>query len=162
MNTLKEKIAILEAMEKGLTIQYSDTDGETDEWWDLETSELDFAMYTYRVKPNSNPDARFKIGDKVVHIADEGKLRPFVSTIKGFTSNGEYLLGEVGNRSPVEAIDANYINVKDAYWFHLVYDEESDKYSLTAGMYKTSELKPCAKEEYIPMFEMGFRIPRKD
>jgi len=43
MNTLKEKIKILEAMEKGSTIQYSETDGETDEWEDLKTSELDEA-----------------------------------------------------------------------------------------------------------------------
>lgn len=32
MNTLKEKIEILKAMDKGLTIQYSETNGETDDW----------------------------------------------------------------------------------------------------------------------------------
>lgn len=52
MNTLQEKIAVLEAMEKNIPIQYSETDGETDEWFDLKTSELDFDLYTYRVKPN--------------------------------------------------------------------------------------------------------------
>lgn len=31
MNTLKEKIEILKAMDKGLTIQYSETDGEEDD-----------------------------------------------------------------------------------------------------------------------------------
>lgn len=31
MNNLQEKIKILQAMEKGLTIQYSETDGEEDE-----------------------------------------------------------------------------------------------------------------------------------
>ena len=35
MNTLQEKIEILKAMDKGLTIQYSETDGETDDWEDL-------------------------------------------------------------------------------------------------------------------------------
>lgn len=77
MNTLQEKIEILKAMDKGLTIQYSETDGETDDWEDLETGELDFGMYEYRVKPKSkpksNPDARFKIGDVLVRRSDEGK-----------------------------------------------------------------------------------------
>lgn len=63
MNTLKEKIAILEAMEKGLAIQYSETDGETDDWEDLKTSELDFALYTYRVNPNENFKNTFRLGD---------------------------------------------------------------------------------------------------
>ena len=47
MNTLKEKIEILKAMNKGLTIQYSETDRETDDWEDLLTGELDFSMYEY-------------------------------------------------------------------------------------------------------------------
>lgn len=62
MNTLQEKVAVLEAIDKGLSIQYSETDGETDDWEDLKTTELDFGMYEYRIKPNSkpksNPDAQ--------------------------------------------------------------------------------------------------------
>lgn len=38
MNNLQEKIEIIRAMEKGLTIQYSETDGEEDDWEDLKTN----------------------------------------------------------------------------------------------------------------------------
>lgn len=102
MNNLQEKIDILRAMEKGLTIQYSETDGEEDDWEDLKTTELDFDLYTYRVKPNSksksNPDARFKVGDKLVRIADEGILNPPIVTVRGFSTTGEYKWEEVYNR----------------------------------------------------------------
>lgn len=50
-------------MDRGETIQYSETDGETDEWEDLKTSELDFALYTYRVNPNENFKNTFRLGD---------------------------------------------------------------------------------------------------
>lgn len=162
MNTLKEKIAILEAMEKDLPIQYSDTDGETNEWWDLETSELDFSMYTYRIKPKGNPDAKFKIGDKLVNIADEGKLNPPIVTVKGFSSTGEYQWEEVYNRTPIEAIDSNYKNIKDVYWFYIIHYKNTDRYSLMPTMLKLDEIESNTKEECLPMFEMGFRVSRKD
>lgn len=47
MNTIKEKIAVLKAMEKNIPIQYSETDGETDDWEDLKTTELDFDLSYY-------------------------------------------------------------------------------------------------------------------
>ena len=64
MNTLQEKIAVLKAMEEGSTIQYSETDGEENDWEDLKTSELDFSYYTYRIKPNET--TKFKVGDNLV------------------------------------------------------------------------------------------------
>lgn len=166
MNTLQEKIEILKAMDKGLTIQYSETDGETDNWEDLLTGELDFGMYEYRVKPNSkpksNPDARFKIGDKLVRIADEGILNPPIVTVRGFSTTGEYQWEEVYNRTPIEAIDANYLNINDVYWWHVIHYHKEDRYTLAPTMMKLGEVKGWANETYSPMFEMGFRIPRKD
>ena len=164
MNTLKEKIEILKAMDKGLTIQYSETDGETDDWEDLLTGELDFGMYEYRVKPNSKPksnsDARFKIGDKLVRIADEGILNPPIVTVRGFSTTGEYQWEEVYNRTPIEAIDANYLNINDVYWWHVIRYHKENRYTLAPTMMKLGEVKGWANEVYEPMFEMGFRIPR--
>lgn len=166
MNTLKEKIEILKAMDKGLTIQYSETDGETDDWEDLLTGELDFGMYEYRVKPNNkpknNPDARFKIGDKIVNVANEGEFNPPIVTVKGFSSTGEYQWEEVYNRTPIEAIDANYLNINDVYWWHVIHYHKEDRYTLALTMMKLGEVKGWANETYSPMFEMGFRISRKD
>lgn len=166
MNTLKEKIEILKAMEKGLTIQYSETDGETDDWEDLLTGELDFGMYEYRVKPNSkpksNPDARFKIGDKIVNVANEGEFNPPIVTVKGFSSTGEYQWEEVYNRTPIEAIDANYLNINDVYWWHIIHYHKEDRYTLAPTMMKLGEVKGWANETYEPMFSMGFRISRKE
>lgn len=48
MNTLQEKIEILKAMDKGLTIQYSETDGETDEW------DKDAASYVLKARNHYN------------------------------------------------------------------------------------------------------------
>ena len=50
MNTLQEKIEILKAMEKGLTIQYSETDGETDDWEDLLTGENTIWYFEFKLK----------------------------------------------------------------------------------------------------------------
>ena len=164
MNNLQEKIDILRAMEKGLTIQYSETDGEEDDWEDLKTTELDFELYTYRVKPNSklksNPDARFKIGDKLVRIADEGILNPPIVTVRGFSTTGEYQWEEVYNRTPIEAIDANYLDINDVYWWHVIHYKKEDRYTLAPTMMKLGEIKGWANEVYEPMFSMGFRIPR--
>lgn len=170
MNTLQEKIEILKAMDKGLTIQYSETDGETDDWEDLLTGELDFGMYKYRVKPNSkpnskpksNPDAVFKIGDKIVNVANEGEFNPPIVTVKGFSSTGEYQWEEVYNRTPIEVIDANYLNINDVYWWHVIHYHKEDRYTLAPTMMKLGEVKGWANETYSPMFEMGFRISRKD
>ena len=125
MNTLQEKIAVLKAMEEGSTIQYSETDGEEDDWEDLLTGELDFGMYEYRVKPNENPDAIFQIGDKLVKGLDEGKLEPEIVTVKGFTKNGDYLFEGDAIHTPVEAVDANYRNINDVYWWHVIQDRKS-------------------------------------
>lgn len=166
MNNLQEKIKILQAMEKGLTIQYSETDDEEDVWEDLKTTELDFDLYTYRVKPNSkpksNPDARFKVGDKLVRIADEGILNPPIVTVRGFSITGEYQWEEVHNRTPIEAIDANYLDINDVYWWHVIHYKKEDRYTLAPTMMKLGEIKGWANETYEPMFSMGFRISRKE
>lgn len=164
MNTLKEKIKILEAMDRGETIQYSETDGETNEWDDLKTSELDFNLYTYRVKPSrkpkNNPDAMFKIGDKIVNVADEGKLNPPIFTVSGFDDMGSYLWEETYNRSPIEATDVNCRRIDDVYWWHVIHYHKEGKYTLAPTMMKLGEVKHRANETYSPMFSMGFRIPR--
>ena len=160
MNTLQEKIAVLKAMEEGSTIQYSETDGEEDDWEDLLTGELDFGMYEYRVKPNENPDAIFQIGDKLVKGLDEGKLEPEIVTVKGFTKNGDYLFEGDAIHTPVEAVDANYRNINDVYWWHVIHYKKQDRYTLALTMMKLGEIKGWANETYEPMFSMGFRIPR--
>ena len=166
MNTLQEKIEILKAMNKGLPIQYSETDGETDGWEDLLTGELDFGMYEYRVKPKSkpksNPDAVFKIGDKIVNVANEGEFNPPIFTVKGFDDMGNYLWEETYNRSPIEAIDVNSRNINDVYWWHVIHYHKEDRYTLAPTMMKLGEVKGWANETYSPMFEMGFRVSRKD
>lgn len=160
MNNLQEKIEIIRAMDTGLTIQYSETDGEEDDWEDLLTGELDFGMYEYRVKPLTNPDAVFQIGDKLVRGFDEGEFNPEIVTVKGFTINGDYLFEEDDIHTPVEAVDANYRNINDVYWWHVIHYKKEDRYTLAPTMLKLGEVKGWTNETYSPMFEMGFRIPR--
>lgn len=162
MNTLQEKVAVLEAMDKGLTIQYSETDGETDDWEDLKTTELDFTLYTYRVKPSNHSSARFEVGDRIVNISDEGKFNPHIFTVKGFDDMGNYLWEETYNRSPIDVADANCKHIDEVYWWHVIHYHKEDRYILAPTMMKLGEVKGWANETYSPMFEMGFRIPRKD
>lgn len=161
MNTLQEKIKILEAMEKNIPIQYSETDGETDEWEDLKTSELDFDLYTYRVKPNDNSNARFKVGDRIVNIADEGKHNPHIFTVKGFDGMGSYFWEETYSRSPIDVTDANCKHIDEVYWWHVIHYPKEDKYTLAPTMMKLGEVKGQANETYSPIFSMGFRIPKE-
>lgn len=160
MNTLQEKIEITQAMEKGLTIQYSETDGEEDDWEDLLTGELDFGMYEYRVKPKINPDATFQIGDRIVNKADEGKLNPQVLTVKGFDAEGNYIWEEVNHTTWSDRVNDNYVNINDVYWWHVIHYKKQDRYTLALTMMKLGEIKDRANEVYEPMFSMGFRIPR--
>lgn len=160
MNTLQEKVAILESIDKGLPIQYSEPDGETDDWEDLKTTELDFTLYAYRIKPSNHSSARFKVGDRVVNISDEGKFNPHIFTVKGFDNMGSYLWEETYNRSPIDVTDANCKHINEVYWWHVIHYHKEDRYTLAPTMMKLGEVKGWANETYSPMFEMGFRIPR--
>lgn len=162
MNNLQEKIDILRAMEKGSVIQYSETDGEEDDWEELKTSELDFTLYTYRIKPSNYSNARFKVGDKIVNVADEGKFNPHILTVSGFDNMGLYLWKETYSRSPIDVTDANCKHINEVYWWHVIHYKKQDKYVLAPTMMKLGELRNFANEAYKPMFSMGFRIPREE
>lgn len=163
--TLKEKIAILEAMEKGSTIQYSEADGETDretdEWRDLTTTELDFDVYTYRVKHEGNPDAKFKVGDKLVYKSDGdlGIIDRYEVTEVG---QEYYKLDGILNK-PREAAELEFINVRDVLFYFEIYDHVSKKYS----MHPTRMTMPEMDKEYganhntlswQPMYSLGFKL----
>lgn len=169
MNTLKEKIKILEAMEKGSTIQYSETDGETDEWEDLKTSELDFDLYTYRVKPNSkprtNPDARFKVGDVLVLITAEGELCPTRYKVIGVSDN--YYEFDCTSPYSIKEADENFINERDVLWFFEFYDYVSKRYSMHPIRLTTPEIDEefGANHDTLswkPMYNLGFRLKEND
>lgn len=114
-------------------------------------------MYEYRVKPKSkpksNPDAMFKIGDKIENVVNEGEFNPPIFTVKGFDDMGNYLWEETYNRSPIEAIDVNSRNINDVYWWHVIHYHKEDRYTLAPTMMKLGEVKGWANETYSPMFE---------
>lgn len=145
MNTLQEKVAVSEAIDKGLSIQYSETDGETDDWEDLKTTELDFTLYTYRVKPSNHSSARFKVGDRIVNISDEGKFNPHIFTVKGFDNMGNYLWEETYNRSPIDVTDANDTHKLLNTTMEIIRDVQ--------------EYYKGRVRDITPMYSMGFRLP---
>ena len=69
-------------------------------------------------------------------IADEGILNPPIVTVRGFSTTGEYQWEEVYNRTPIEAIDANYLNINDVYWWHVIHYHKEDRYTLAPTMMK--------------------------
>lgn len=167
MNTLKEKIKILEAMDRGETIQYSETDGETDEWEDLKTSELDFDLYTYRVKPNSkprtNPDARFKVGDVLVLITAEGELCPTRYKVIGVSDN--YYEFDCTSPYSIKEADEDFINERDVLWYFEVYDSCQGRWSIfDVGRLTIDEMtKEYAPyddhiHKFRPFYTLGFSM----
>lgn len=167
MNTLKEKIKILEAMDRGETIQYSETDGETDEWEDLKTSELDFDLYTYRVKPNSkprtNPDARFKVGDVLVLIIAEGELCPTRYKVIGVSDN--YYEFDCTSPYSIKEADEDFINERDVLWYFEVYDSHQGRWSIfDVGRLTIDEMtKEYAPyddhiHKFRPFYTLGFSM----
>lgn len=167
MNTLKEKIKILEAMDRGETIQYSETDGETDEWEDLKTSELDFDLYTYRVKPNSkprtNPDARFKVGDVLVLITAEGELCPTRYKVIGVSDN--YYEFDCTSPYSIKEADEDFTNERDVLWYFEVYDSHQGRWSIfDVGRLTIDEMtKEYAPyddhiHKFRPFYTLGFSM----
>lgn len=162
---MKEKIAVLKAIDKGLPIQYSETDGETDEWEDLKTTELDFDLYTYRVKPNSkpktNPDARFKIGDVLVRKTAENMLNPTRFLVKKVFDD-EYVL-ESSTITDREVIEDMFVSEKDVLWYFEFYDYASKEYSLSSTR---NTIEKADKDfapyhdtfKWQPMYLLGFRL----
>lgn len=163
MNTLKEKTAILEAMEKGLAIQYSKTDGETDDWEDLKTSELDFALYTYRVNPNENFKNTFRLGDVVVYKSEVGYPVPDRYEITKILKDG-YELDDTIIRS-IEYCEKEFINERDVLWYFEVYDSNQGRWSIfDVGRLTIDEMtKEYAPyddhiHKFRPFYTLGFSM----
>jgi hypothetical protein len=159
--TLKEKIAILEAMEKGSTIQYSEADEETDEWRDLTTTELDFDVYTYRVKPEGNPVTKFNVGDKLVYKSDGdlGVIDRYEVTEVG---QEYYKLDGILNK-PREAAELEFINVRDVLFYFEIYNHVSKKYSMHPTRMTMPEMDKEVGVHYAtlswePIYSLGFKI----
>lgn len=159
MNTLQEKIAVLKAMEEGSTIQYSETDGEENDWEDLKTSELDFSYYTYRIKPNET--TKFKVGDNLVFKMDENKVGPVIYKVIKVKEN----FYDFYNTSPYAKNEAeqDFIDERDVLWYFEFYDYSTKKYSMHPTRMTMNEMD---KEfgahhdtlSWQPMYHLGFRL----
>lgn len=137
MNTLKEKIEILKAMDKGLTIQYSETDGETDDWEDLLTGELDFGIYEYRVKPNSepkgNPKDKIELLEFTGHYDTKGK-EIYSGYIVSFMVNDKTYTGVIEWSNEYASF---LVKTKDYYEEYL---NEIDEMLVLGNIYENKEL----------------------
>lgn len=159
MNTLKEKITILEAMEKGLAIQYSETDGETDDWEDLKTSELDFELYTYRVK--SQVKRKFRTGDVLVNKAEENKPNPPLFLVEEASDEGYILDKSV--ITDLETIESEFVLVSEVLWYFEVCDLLSKKCVFRLIRTTMSEMDKefaarCDTFSWQPMYALGFKL----
>lgn len=165
MNNLQEKIEIIRAMDKGLTIQYSETDGEEDDWEDLETGELDFGMYEYRIKPNDNPDARFQIGDKLVDRRVEGQDSPLRFELTSIDDKMAKLDGcwDV----PLDELYKHYTFVNDVLWYFETYDFSASTWRMiTDRRFAICDISDKFKYDYDrgtlrPLYALGFALSKK-
>ena len=158
MNTLKEKIEILEAMERGEVIQFSETDGEVEEdWEDLKTSELDFELYTYRVKPNS----RLEVGNKIVLISDEGAT-PDVFELTRLDDGKAMVDGYI--ECSLKELYECYISVENVLWYFETYDYVTKKWKLiTSSRFTIKEADGLFAishniAKWRPLYPLGFAL----
>ena len=156
---IKRKIAVLEAMEKGKTIQYSETDGEENDWEDLKTSELDFSDYTYRVKPDKT--TKFNKGDTLVFIGVAEAPNPIRYKVTEIKNN--YYEFDCISPRPIEEVNENFINERDVLWYFEIYDYVYKKFSMHPSRLTIPEMDKAfgANHDTLswkPMYNLGFRL----
>ena len=159
MNTTSEMIEIIKAYDAGKPIQYTDTNGEVEEdWKDKDTYTFNFTAYTYRIKPNP----KFKVGDKVVLISNEGKACPPISSLTKLYDDTVYL--SYYGKCSLQELHTYYINIEDVLWYFETYDYTTKKWGLvTAWRFTIKEAdKEFASSHHItkwrPMYALGFAL----
>lgn len=165
--TTREKIEVMQAHDRGEEIEKCLVDCE-DIWVPATSPSWNWAQTSYRIKPK---ETKFKVGDVLVRLADEGLPLAFrdICRISSMTTK-EYGIqnlckggGEIFG--PLERIDLFCVKADDVLWYW-EYQDVSGEWKMTDARYTKSDLNkevlgPNERETAIPLYALGFRLPRE-
>ena len=146
--TTREKIEVMQAYTRGEEIERCSANCEEDEWAFAGLPVWNWEKFKYRIKPK---EPKFRAGDEIVCKGSEGIANPEV-----------WCVG-----SPViEGIDPDdFINTNDVLWYW-EYQDVDGEWKMTDARYTKSDLNkevlgPNERETAIPLYALGFRLPRE-
>ena len=163
--TTKEMIEILQAYEAGEDIEIKENEKEG--WREVKYPFWVWENFKLRIKPQ---ETKFKVGDVLVRLADEGLPLTFrdicrissITTkeygIKNLCKGGGAIFG------PLERIDLFYVKADDVLWYW-EYQNVSSEWEMTNARYTKSDLSkevlgPNERETATPLYALGFRLPQ--
>jgi hypothetical protein len=146
--TTQEMIEVMQAYERGEEIEMRLANCEEYEWAFAGLPVWNWEKFEYRIKPK---EPKFKVGDEIVCKSSRGIANPEV-----------WCVG-----SPViEGIDLDdFVKADDVLWYW-EYQDVSGEWKITNARYTKSDLNkevlgPNERETAIPLYALGFRLPRE-
>ncbi len=161
--TTQEKIEVMQAYESGEQIQIANAD--KNEWGDIEDPSWNWGMYKYRIKPKKS---KFKADDILVRLR-HGCAPLRRCDIYRIIETTDKITAENGNGIEVQFdyddLDVDFVKADDVLWYW-EYQDVSGEWEMTNARYAKSDLSngvlgPNERETAIPLYALGFRLPRK-
>ena len=161
--TTQEKIEVMQAYESGEQIQIANAD--KNEWGDIEDPSWNWGMYKYRIKPKKS---KFKADDILVRLR-HGCAPLRRCDIYRIIETTDKITAENGNGIEVQFdyddLDVDFVKADDFLWYW-EYQDVSGEWEMTNARYAKSDLSngvlgPNERETAIPLYALGFRLPRK-
>lgn len=155
--TLEEKIKLITAYAEGKPVEAYDTIFQR--WFEKGTDTWDFDREEYRIRPNFTP--KFKVGDVIVFIG--GVNTTDFNTYEIIeVKQGCYWFNDISAR-PIEEMEKEFINVRDALWYFEIYDYATKKYSMLPTRMTMNEMDEefGANHDTLswkPIYALGFKL----
>lgn len=156
--TTEEKIEVIKAFSEGKPVEIYTASGE----WETKVIDAwDFKKCIYRVKPEE-PAPKFKVGDKVVLISNEGKACPPISSLTKLYDDTVYL--SYYGKCSLQELHTYYINIEGVLWYFEIYDCVTKTWRLiTSSRFTIKEAdKEFASSLHItkwrPVYALGFAL----
>lgn len=146
--TTKEMIEVMQAYERGEEIEKCLVDCE-DRWVPATSPSWNWAQTSYRIKPK---EPKFEDGDEVVRKSFAGCSHPADIWHVGSLGMDGMNLGD-------------FIKADDVLWYW-EYQDVDGEWKMTNARYAKSDLSnevlgPNERETAIPLYALGFRLPRE-
>jgi len=147
--TTQEMIEVMQAYERGEEIEFRLADCEDDRWAPTASPLWNWDNFEYRVKLE---EPKFKDGDEVVRKSFAGYSRPAD-------------IWHVGSLGMDGMNLSDFIKADDVLWYW-EYQDVSGEWEMTNVRYTKSDLSkeilgPNERETAVPLYALGFRLPRE-
>ena len=161
--TTKEMIEVMQAYEAGEDIEMKENEEES--WREVKYPFWVWENFKFRIKPK---ETKFKVGDVLVHLEKEGQSLYGGDIFRVILADGEYVAkDEMGFRCTggYEHFERIFIKADDVLWYW-EYQDVDGEWEMTNARYTKSDLSkevlgPNERETAIPLYALGFRLPRE-